>query len=260
MDWRFGVTKKRINHFDMESNDSNRLYVAEDKFLGGPLSRFKELLFSFKIQYNFIKAFRKLHFIGPCVTVFGSARFDSDSEHYKNAEKIGAEIAKLGFTVMTGGGPGIMEAANKGAYESGGYSVGCNIVLPFEQKQNPYLHKWIDIPYFFIRKVVLVKYSYAFVIMPGGVGTLDELFESLTLIQTKVIRNFPIIIFDSAYHKDLCNHFDRMVENGTIKSEDLKLLYVTDSIPEVVKHLETYAIKQFGLTKKQSKRKWWFNE
>ena len=115
MVWQFGVTKKRINHFDMESNDSNRLYVAEDKFLGGPLSRFKELLFSFKIQYNFIKAFRKLHFIGPCVTVFGSARFDSDSEHYKNAEKIGAEIAKLGFTVMTGGGPGIMEAANKGA-------------------------------------------------------------------------------------------------------------------------------------------------
>ena len=129
---------------------------------------------------SFVKAFRKMHFIGLCVKVFGSARFDESSRYYKQAELVGAALANLGFTVMTGGGPGIMKAAYKGAYESGGYSVGCNIILPFEQKLNPYLHKWIDIRYFFVRKFLLIKYSYAFVVMPGGTGTLDELFESIT--------------------------------------------------------------------------------
>jgi uncharacterized protein (TIGR00730 family) len=210
-------------------------------------------MFTFRVQINFIRAFRKLHFLGPCVTIFGSARFTPESEHYKNAEKIGAEISKLGFTIMTGGGPGIMEAANKGAFENDGYSVGCNIVFP-------YLHKWIDIPYFFVRKVVLIKYSYAFVVMPGGVGTLDELFEALTLIQTKVIKNFPIIIFDSDYHKELCHHIKIMLENESISPEDMKLLFVTDSIPDLITHLETHAIKKFGLVNKQYKPKWWFLE
>lgn len=208
----------------------NRLVTDDSKFVQGPLSRLKELIFAFRVFYNFIRAFRIMHFVGPCVTVFGSARFTNESQHYKNAEKIGAELSKMGFTVMTDGGPGIMETANKGAFEAGGYSVGCNIVLPFEQKPNPFLHKWVDIPFFFLRKVILVKYSYAFVVMPGGIGTLDELFEALTLIQTKIIKNFPVVIFDTEYHKELCEHIHLMADRESISQADMKLLYVTDSV------------------------------
>ncbi|MEM5565475.1 TIGR00730 family Rossman fold protein [Psychroserpens sp. AS72] len=244
----------------MKTTNKIKLSKDESLFVRGPLSRFKELSFAFKVFFNFIKAFRKMHFIGPCVTVFGSARFTKDSEHYKSAEKIGAALAKTGFTVMTGGGPGIMEAANKGAYETGGYSVGCNIILPFEQKPNQYLHKWIDIPYFFLRKVILVKYSYGFIVMPGGFGTLDELFEALILIQTNVIKDFPIVIFDSEYHKELCHHIQLMAENESISPEDMKLLFVTDSVEDVIKHIELHTIKKFGLVKKQVKPKWWLGE
>lgn len=232
-----------------------RLSKSESLFVRGPLTRFKNLLFIFKVLYNFIRAFQKMHFIGPCVTVFGSARFGPETEHYKSAERIGSEIAKLGFTVMTGGGPGLMEAANKGAYEAGGYSVGCNIVLPVEQKPNPYLHKWIYIPYFFVRKVILIKYSYAFVVMPGGIGTLDELFEALTLIQNKIISDFPIVIFDSIYHKELCHHIQKMVDNESISPQDMKLLFVTDSVEEVIEHIKKHAIKKFGLKKQEYKAK-----
>jgi len=244
-------TRVRIKH---------RLVTDASKFVQGPLSRLKELLFAFRVFFNFIRAFRIMHFVGPCVTVFGSARFTNESEHYKNAEKIGAELSKMGFTVMTGGGPGIMEAANKGAFEAGGYSVGCNIVLPFEQKPNPFLHKWVDIPFFFLRKVILVKYSYAFVVMPGGIGTLDELFEALTLIQTKIIKNFPVVIFDTEYHKELCEHIHLMADRESISQADMKLLYVTDSVDNLIEHIDTYAIKEFKLTQKASKPKWWFVE
>lgn len=244
----------------METKQNHKLSTEESLFVRGPLSRFNELTFALKVFFNFISAFRKMHFIGPCVTVFGSARFTNDSEHYKNAEKIGAELAKIGFTVMTGGGPGIMEATNKGAFEAGGNSVGCNIILPFEQKPNPYLHKWINIPYFFVRKVILVKYSYAFVVMPGGIGTLDELFEALTLIQTQVIQDFPVVIFDSEYHKDLCQHIETMANNESISPEDMKLLFVTDSVEEVITHIKTHSIKKFGLINKQNKPKWWLGE
>jgi len=244
----------------MKKSPQYRLSKDESLFVQGPLSRFKELVFTFKVQYNFIKAFRKMHFIGPCVTVFGSARFGPETEHYQKAEKIGAAMAKLGFTVMTGGGPGIMEAANKGAYEAGGYSVGCSIILPVEQKLNPYLHKWIYIPYFFVRKVILIKYSYAFIVMPGGIGTLDELFEALTLIQTKIISSFPVVIFDTEYHKELSYHIQMMAKQESISPEDMKLLFVTDSVEELVKHIEKYSIKKFGLKKEQYKAKWWFGE
>ena len=244
----------------MENTPKYHLQKTESPFLKGPRSRLKELWFTFKVQYNFIKGFRKMHFIGPCVTVYGSARFEPYSEHYKNAEKIGAELSKLGFTIMTGGGPGIMEAANKGAYEAGGYSVGVNIILPFEQKPNPYLHKWIDIPYFFVRKFLLMKYSYAFVVMPGGMGTLDELFEAITLIQTQIIQNFPIVIFDKTYHKELIEHIQLMVKQESISPEDMNLIFVTDSAEEVVEHIKTHAIKKFGLVKKQYKPKWWYGE
>ncbi|TDE42118.1 TIGR00730 family Rossman fold protein [Flavobacterium rhamnosiphilum] len=244
----------------MEKPRQYRLSRSESLFVRGPLTRLKNLFFTFKVQYNFIRAFQKMHFIGPCVTVFGSARFGPETAHYKNAERIGAEIAKLGFTVMTGGGPGIMEAANKGAYEAGGYSVGSNIVLPVEQKPNPYLHKWIYIPYFFVRKVILVKYSYAFIVMPGGIGTLDELFEALTLIQNKIINNFPIVIFDTVYHKELYHHIQVMSKNESISPEDMSLLFITDSVEELVAHLNKHAIKKFGLKKYEYKRKSWFGE
>lgn len=244
----------------MENQPKFRLSESESSFIRKRLSRFKNLIFTFKVQYNFIKAFRKMHFIGPCVTVFGSARFGPATNHYQDAERIGAELAKLGFTVMTGGGPGIMEAANKGAYEVGGYSVGCNIVLPVEQKPNPYLHKWIYIPYFFVRKVILIKYSYAFVVMPGGIGTLDELFEALTLVQNKIINSFPIVIYDSKYHKELWHHIQMMSKNESISPEDMKMLFVTDSVEDLIEHIKKYSIKKFGLKKEPYKSKWWFRE
>jgi len=243
-----------------KSEQMDRLQPDDATFLAGPLSRIQEFLFTLRVQYSFIKGFRKMHFIGPCVTIFGSARFEADNVYYKKAEEIGAAMATLGFTVMTGGGPGIMEAANKGAYEAGGYSVGCNIILPFEQKPNPYLHRWIDIPYFFVRKFLLLKYSYAFIVLPGGIGTLDELFESLTLIQTKMIQNFPVVIFGSEYHKELCHHIQVMAENESISPEDMKLLFVTDSVTELVQHIQTHAIQRFNLVKKPSRPKWWLGE
>lgn len=244
----------------MENNTKYHLRKSESSSLKGPRSRFKELGFALRVMVSFIKGFRKMHFIGPCVTIFGSARFKQDSNHYKNAEIIGAELTKLGFAIMTGGGPGIMEAANKGAFEAGGYSVGVNIILPFEQKPNPYLHKWIDIPYFFVRKFLLMKYSYAFVVMPGGMGTLDELFEAITLIQTKMIQNFPVVIFDTAYHKELIEHIELMAKNESIGPKDMELLFVTDSAAEVVEHIKTHAIEKFGLIKEEYRPEWWYGE
>lgn len=232
----------------------------EQRFLEGPKDRLRELMFSFKAQYYFIKAFRKMHFLGPCVTVFGSARFDKTHAVYEDAKSIGATLAGMGFAVMTGGGPGLMEAANRGAYEAGGYSVGCNIVLPEEQAPNAYLHKWIDIPYFFIRKVMLMKYSYAFVVLPGGLGTLDELFEALTLIQNKVIEHFPVILFGSDYHRELYEHIQLMAREESIAQEDLDMLFLTDSVEEMKAHLNRYAIKKFGLVKRAYKKHWWLAE
>ncbi|MFD1096285.1 LOG family protein [Salegentibacter chungangensis] len=234
--------------------------TEERRFLEGPRSRFRELLFVFKVIWNFVKAFRKMHFLGPCVTVFGSARFQEDSLFYKKAEEAGAALAKLGFTVMTGGGPGIMEAANKGAYMAGGYSVGCNIVLPEEQVPNPYLDVWINIPYFFVRKVLLVKYSYAFIVMPGGLGTLDEFFESLLLIQTQMIDQFPVILFCKDYHTDLMKHIEMMKEKGSIDESDLDKLLFTDSVEEMVSYIEEHAIERYKLIKRRKKQKWWLGE
>tara|TARA_R110000868_G_scaffold86347_8_gene242208 strand:+ start:2728 stop:3492 length:765 start_codon:yes stop_codon:yes gene_type:complete len=240
---------------------NNSFYLSEERaFLDGPRSRFKELWFTFKVQYHFINAFRKLHFVGPCVTVFGSARFEESNLYYQKAEEVGKALTELGFAVMTGGGPGIMEAANKGAFLNNGYSIGCNIILPHEQKANPYLHKWIDIRYFFVRKFILLKYSYAFVVMPGGIGTLDELFEALTLIQTKMILNFPVVLFGKEYHKELYHHIQIMAEKESISQEDMKLLFITDSVDEMKKHLQEHAVNKFGLIKKPIKTKWWFGE
>ena len=236
----------------------NEIEKSEIKFLEGPQHRFKEFIFSVKVMFEFIKGFRKLHFVGPCVTVFGSARFKEDHPYYKITEQLSGEIAKLGFTIMTGGGPGIMEAANKGAKAVGGRSVGCNIVLPHEQIPNPYLDHFVNIRYFFVRKTLLIKYSYAFVVMPGGFGTLDEYFEAVTLIQTKKISEFPIVIFDKEFHKELLKHIDVMKNKGTISAVDTNLFLFTDSVDEAVEYIKKNTIQQFDLKHEKKRRtyKW----
>ena len=211
-------------------------------------------------MFEFIKGFRALHFVGPCVTIFGSARFKDGHPYFEKTEELAARIAQLGFTIMTGGGPGIMEAANKGAKEAGGRSVGCNIVLPMEQQPNPYLDKWVNIKYFFVRKTLLLKYSYAFVVMPGGFGTLDEYFEALTLIQTKMINQFPIVIFDKAFHKELIAHIELLKKEQTISPDDTDLFLVTDSVDEAVAYIQKNSIAKFNLQPEKPKRpfKWLF--
>ncbi len=222
----------------------------ERAFLEGPRSRGQDFLFVIRVLIELIRGLRKLHFVGPCVTVFGSARFKEGHKYYEMARQVGHGISKLGFTVMTGGGPGIMEAANRGAREEGGRSVGCNIILPQEQNPNPYLDKWVNIRYFFVRKVLLSKYSYAYVVMPGGLGTLDELSEALTLIQTGKMEQFPIIVMGIEYHKNLREYFDRMLEEATISKEDMDLLIFTDSVEEAIQWIDTKAAQKYGLKKR----------
>ena len=232
--------------------------AKESVYLDGPKPRMYELGFAWQIFTEFIRGFRTLHFVGPCITVFGSARFDANHDYYKAAEIFGKRIAQLGFTTITGGGPGTMEAANKGAFENGGISVGCNIKLPFEQKPNPYVHKSITFNYFFIRKVLLVKYSYAFIIMPGGFGTMDEFFETLTLVQTKTITNFPIVLYGKVYYQPLMDYMTLMAEKGTINPEDLHLLLLTDDFDEAINHISGFVNTHFKI--KPRKRLWWLLE
>jgi uncharacterized protein (TIGR00730 family) len=226
---------------------------AEIRFLRGPQSRWEEFTFTLKTLIEFLRGFRALHFVGPCVTFFGSARFDENHEYYQTTRKAAAEVAKLGFTILTGGGSGLMEAANRGAKDVGGKSVGCNIVLPMEQTPNPYLDKWVNIRYFFVRKTLLIKYSFAFIVAPGGFGTLDEFFEALTLTQTKKINQFPIIVFDRAYHKELLEHIELMKKKKTISVEDLGLILVTDSIDEALQFIKEQSIVRYGLIPKRKR-------
>jgi uncharacterized protein (TIGR00730 family) len=219
----------------------------DEIFLEGPRSRFEEFFTLLKVMRDFLRGFRTLHFVGPCVTVFGSARIKAGDPNYELTRKMGAAIARLGFTVITGGGPGIMEAANRGAKEAGGRSVGCTIELPSEQPTNVYLDRCVRMHYFFARKTLLVKYSYAFVVMPGGAGTLDELFEALTLIQTGKIKNFPIVIMGTDYWKELLHFIESMAQRGMIAANDLNLIYATDSIDEAIAHIQSHAIEPFGL-------------
>lgn len=233
---------------------------SEIRFLQGPQSRWEEFTFTIKTLVEFIRGFRALHFIGPCVTFFGSARFDENHEYYQLTRKVAGEVAKLGFTILTGGGQGLMEAANRGARDVGGKSVGCNIVLPREQLPNAYLDKWVNIRYFFVRKTLLIKYSFAFIVVPGGFGTLDEFFEALTLTQTKKINQFPIIVFDRSYHKDLLEHIELMRKEKTISNEDLSLILVTDSIDEALEFIKEQSIAKYGLIpeRKRSPIRWLF--
>ncbi|MEO6849170.1 MAG: TIGR00730 family Rossman fold protein [Mucilaginibacter sp.] len=233
---------------------------SEIQFLDGPQSRLKELRFSFLTMIELIMGFRALHFLGPCITIFGSARFKEGHPYYELTREAAGAFAKLGFTIMTGGGPGLMEAANRGAKDVGGRSVGCNIKLPVEQQPNAYLDKWVYMKHFFLRKVLLVKYSFAFVVMPGGFGTLDEYFEALTLIQTHMIKDFPIIIFGKEYHHELIGHINMMKSNGTIGASDTNLFLVTDDIDEAVKLILEKSIKQYGLKPQNKMRpfRWLF--
>lgn len=220
----------------------------EDRaLLGGPNRRLHDLKLLWSVVKDFMRGFRSLHFVGPCITVFGSARFKEDHPSYQLAQKMGAAIADMGFSVLTGGGPGIMEAANRGAKDAGGRSIGCNIRLPFEQSHNPYLDRWVTMEHFFVRKTLLIKYSYGFVIMPGGFGTLDEMFEALTLIQTKKIKGFPIVIMGSEFWPELREFINHMLRGATISAEDLDLIKWTDSVEEAVEHLQEKAVRQFGL-------------
>ena len=208
---------------------------AEDvpPFLAGPRSRLSEAARVARIAREFIRGFRALHFVGPCVTVFGSARFDEAHEYYRAGSAVGGRIAKMGLTTMTGGGPGIMEAANRGARAGGGVSLGCNIVLPAEQHPNPYLDRFITFRYFFVRKVMLVKYSVAFVVLPGGFGTLDELFEAATLVQTRKIIGFPIVLMCTDYWAPLMEFVRGTLRRyATIADTDTDLLTVTDSLDD----------------------------
>ena len=222
--------------------------------LEGPHSRLQELLLLLRAGRDFIRGFRALHFVGPCVTVFGSARFDEHHRYYAMSREVGGALAGLGYTVMTGGGPGVMEAANRGAREAGGASVGCNIELPFEQNPNPYLDRWVTTEYFWVRKVLLIKYSFAFVVMPGGFGTLDELTEALTLIQTRKILQFPIVLMGRDYWSPFVAMLKTMIEAGTISAADLDLMLVTDSVADAMAHIELHAVKHFGPTRRTGPR------
>lgn len=210
------------------------------------------------VMLDYLRGLSVFRQIGPCVTVFGSARTRPEDPHYQLARRMGVAIARLGFTVMTGGGPGIMEAANRGARESGGRSAGCNIELPFEQSPNPYLDRCVTLRFFSARKALLEKYSYAFVVFPGGAGTVDELFETLTLIQTGKMEPLPIVLMGAEYWREMMCFVEKMAEAGTISPRDPRLIYVTDSVDEAVAHLRRHAIEPFGL-RPVAHRPWrWF--
>ncbi len=207
----------------------------EKNFLAGTREHPEELASAGRIFLEFIYGLQALGTLGPCVTVFGSARFPEEHRYYKLARELGRRLAEEGFTVMTGGGPGIMEAANRGARDAGGLSIGCNIELPSEQELNPYVDRFVEFEHFFVRKVMLVKYSQAFVVMPGGFGTLDEVFETLTLIQTNKIESFPVIAMGGEFWGALTGFIrDTMVVEGTISASDLSLIHLTDSVGEAM--------------------------
>jgi uncharacterized protein (TIGR00730 family) len=234
---------------------------SEVRFLRGPQPRGFELVRAIRIFFEFMRGFRALHFVGPCVSVFGSARFKEDHAYYGLARAVGTGLARAGFTVMTGGGPGLMEAANRGAKDVGGRSVGCNIALPVEQRPNAYLDRWITFDHFYVRKVMLVKYSYAFVALPGGFGTLDEIFETATLIQTRKIREFPLVLMGTVFWRPLIDLLNQLVKEGTIEAGDASRLVFTDSPAEAVAAISDTAMRQFGLSYgPRARRRWYLGE
>lgn len=228
----------------------------------------------FQLEYQKAEEHLRKWGVATTVVVFGSARVQAGngSGWYEAAREFARICSEEGGAkldgrlprqnvIATGGGPGIMEAANRGAKDVDGRSVGCNIILPFEQHPNPYLDQMLEFRYFFVRKVMLIKYSYAFVVLPGGVGTMDELFEALTLIQTKKIRDFPVVLMGKDYYAPLLDLLQDMARRGTISPSDLDLLTVTDSVAEAMAHIEKYAVQKFGLQRRSAMQKrWWLGE
>jgi uncharacterized protein (TIGR00730 family) len=207
------------------------------EFLANPRSRWRNFTILHRIASEMLGGMRRLHFIGPAITVFGSARVTSDSPEYRHAREMGAALGQAGFAVVTGGGPGVMEAANRGARDVGATSIGCTIRLPFEEAANPYLDVRVDFHYFFTRKYMLTKYSSGFVVFPGGFGTADELFEALTLIQTGKMQHFPVVVCGGAFWQPLRDQLERMVANRMISPHDLDLLKFTDDTEEAMAHI-----------------------
>jgi hypothetical protein len=209
---------------------------SERHFLAGPTRRLSELWLALRFFAEFIRGFRALHFAGPCVTLFGSARFQDGTAYYELARRTARHVGRAGFTVMTGGGPGLMEAANRGARDAGAFSIGCNIQLPAEQQPNPYLDRYVVFRHFFVRKLMLVKYSYAFIALPGGFGTLDEVFEVATLIQTHKIESFPCVLMGLDYWAPLRAFIEgTMIPTGTLTRADAAMLLFTDDPEEAVR-------------------------
>jgi uncharacterized protein (TIGR00730 family) len=207
---------------------------AEAAFLTEVRTPEKEMARLERVHNEFVRAFKALYKLGPAITVFGSARFKENHPYYKLAREVGRELARAGFATLTGGGPGIMEAANRGAFEEGGTSYGLNIILPHEQAPNPYVQKTIDFNYFFTRKVMLIKYSCAFIVMPGGLGTLDELFEAATLIQCKKIGPFPTVLMGTKFWRGLQTWGRHLMKHGVFEKEELGFGRITDSPREAV--------------------------
>lgn len=208
---------------------------AEKQFLSGRHSREADLESAVRLFLEFLKGFEALDIRGPCVTVFGSARFTAGHPYYETARALGSSLAHAGYTVITGGGPGIMEAANRGAREAGGVSLGCNIRLPREQQPNPYLDRFVEFEHFFVRKVMLVKYSCAFVLMPGGFGTLDEAFEVMTLIQNRKLERFPVVAIGGQFWQLLRGFLlDTLVPAGTIDIGEIGMIELTDDVEHAV--------------------------
>ncbi|MBX2985502.1 MAG: TIGR00730 family Rossman fold protein [Bacteroidia bacterium] len=232
----------------------------EQLYLDGPRSRWYELKFTYRVFKEFIRGYRTLHFAGPSVAVFGSARFKPEHPYYKLGEEIGKRLAEMGFAVMTGGGPGIMEAACKGAHEAGGKAIGCNIILPYEQHPNPYANIQVNFKYFFVRKVLMFKYSFGFIILPGGIGTGDEMFEAMTLIQTQKIEGFPIVLMGKEFWEGTIKQLDDFDKAGTAHWDEIPSFKITDDINEALKFINDHAIKKFGLVKKEFTPKPWLFE
>lgn len=244
--------KDAITEEEIRKQELFELETGDRGLLSGPSSRVHNLMTLFRVSRDLLRGFRALHFAGPCVTIFGSARTQPGTRCYEMARQMGAACARLGFTVMTGGGPGIMQAGNQGSFEIGGRSIGVNIELPFEQHLNPYVQRSITMRYFFTRKVVLVKYSYAFIVMPGGAGTMDEMFETMTLIQTGKLKGFPIILMGKDYWQPLMDFVYKMADEGMISPDDPELIFFTDDIEDAVAHLQRHAVRQFGLRRKRA--------
>lgn len=223
-------------------NDDDRLHwlrttptQEEKRFLSGSREHSDELASAGRIFLEFVRGFAALEINRPCVTVFGSARFTEGHRYYDLAYALGRRLAEEGFAVMTGGGPGIMEAANRGAKSAGGLSLGCNIELPEEQQHNAYLDRFVEFEHFFVRKVMLLKYSQAFVVMPGGLGTLDEVFEAATLMQTRKIEAFPLVAMGGSFWQSLREFIrNTLLAEGTISADDLNLVHLADSVEEAI--------------------------